>query len=159
MNKILASLSCLACSLLASGAEALPTGAAFDAFLESGPYDPAILVGKLRFVFDSEIAGGACRYVTEWQTTTGLTTVGQCYLDEATWLTHTSCVQNAAGPMEGIVVLAPGQDCTGMDGEAQPTRIFQLMLGERATDATMEGILQYTAASSVLYGFGAVMMP
>jgi hypothetical protein len=159
VNKLLASLSCLACSLLVSSAEALPTGAAFDAFLEGAPTSPAILVGKLRFLFDSQVAGGACRYVTEWQNETGFVTVGQCYLDEATWLAHTSCVENAAGPMQGIVVLAPGQTCTGIDGESQPASIFQLVLAERPTDGSLEGILQYSAASTLVYGFGAVAAP
>lgn len=150
MRKLLSSLFCLTLLLVPARARALSTTTAFAVFVNGSP------AGTLRFVLDSVIAGVACRYVAAWQSEDGLATA-QCSLDEEMWAGYQSCVEGSAAPIAGIVENIGGPGCAGFDGSNQDTSVFLLMLGEG--DGELDGVIQYTAASSIPSGFEAIAVP
>ena len=150
MRKLLSSLFCLTLLLVPARACALSTTTTFAAFVNGSP------AGTLRFVLDSVIAGAACRYVAAWQSEDGLATA-QCSLDEEMWVGHESCVESSLAPIAGIVENIGGPGCAGFDGSNQDTNVFLLMLGEGAGE--LDGVIQYSAASSLPSAFEAVAGP
>ncbi len=149
MSKLFSSLSLLASLLAAARADALPAGVPYDASLDGSP------VGTLRFQLEAEVPGGACRYDVAWDAGYGVF-AEQCTLDEATWLGHGSCPENAQGPLTSLVVLAPGQDCQGFDDNGQVNPVFLVLLGEAGSTGVLQGLIQFTAATQMVSAFRAV---
>ena len=153
MRKLLFSLAgggALALSV-PGAARPLPTGVAFDVFLDDGPSQSAM--GAVRFFpgVGGPVPGGACRYTMEWSSGFDDGPVAVCKVDEATWHGHQSCPDNAAGLIPSIVVRAPGQPCTGLD-QMRAIDVFQLVLGESDGAPSFVGLVQFTPASSEPYG-------
>jgi hypothetical protein len=151
VRKLLSSLFCLTLLLVPARARALSTTTTFTAFVGGAQ------AGTLRFALDSVIVGVACRYVAAWQSLDALTTA-QCSVDEEIWAGHQSCVENGPAPIAGIVENIGGQGCAGFDGNGRDTSVFLLMLGEGA-DGELDGVIQYSAASSIPSAFEAVAGP
>jgi hypothetical protein len=147
VRELLSSLFCLTLLLVPARARALPTTTTFTTFVD-GAHE-----GTLRFVLDSVIAGVACRYVASWQSVDGRATA-QCALDEELWAGQMSCVEDALAPIAGIVENVSGQGCAGFDENGRATSVFLLMLGEGGGE--LDGVIQYTAASSIPSGFEVV---
>jgi hypothetical protein len=130
-------------------ARALLAGVPYEAFMDGTN------VGTLIFVLESTTLGVACRYSVEWVLTGGSTS-SQCYLDESVAVGREDCASNALGPMSGLVQLAPGQDCDGFNTSGQQTSFFVVMLGERAADGSLDGLIQASAADPYFDAFRAV---
>jgi hypothetical protein len=137
--------------LFSSPASALPSGVPFAAFLD------AQFVGTLEFQLDSWITVGACRYVAAINPGEGVPDE-LCVLDEATRFGFFGCVANAEEPVLGLVVLTPGQFCQLYDGNGQDNLVFMMLLGEN-TDGSLDGIVQFSAATNTLASFHAAPIP
>ena len=109
----------------------------------------------MRFELEAQVTGGACRYDVAWDAGYGVFEE-QCSLDEATWMGHGSCVENAQVPLTSLVVLAPGQDCQGFDENRQVNPVFLVLLGEAGGTGVLQGIIQFTAATQMVSAFRAV---
>lgn len=140
----------LAGALAAAPARALPQNTEMDVHVANGP--SMLSMGSVFFALSAQVPGGACRYGMRW-VPPGSTLDATCSVDEAKWLGARSCAQNAQGAMHSIVIRAPGASCAGFDIKGFKTDVFQLVLGERAGDPSMVGLIQYSPASPSLYGF------
>jgi hypothetical protein len=150
MRRLLSSLFCLTLLLAPTRARALSTTTMFGAFVNGASQ------GTVRFTLDSVIPGVACRYIATWQSKNGLSTA-ECALEQDTWVGHQSCVENALGPFDGIVENVGSQGCAGFDGNNQNTHVFLLMLG--GGGGKLDGVIQYSAASSIPSAFEAIADP
>jgi hypothetical protein len=147
-STVLPLLAAVASLLLsATPAHALPAGVRYHAFVDQG------FAGTLDFELDSWIADGACRYVATVSPGDGVP-AELCVFDEATWLGFFGCAENAQQPVPGIVVLTPGQFCQLYDAEGQDNLVFSMLLGESA-DGSLDGIVQFTAATNTIAAFHA----
>ena len=165
MRKWLSSLLCSTLLLAPARAWALSTTTGYAAFVNGTP------AGTLRFELDSVIPGVSCRYVEAWHSEDGLETT-QCALEEDTWVGLESCIEDSSMSIDGIVENIGGQGCAGFDTSNQPTSVFMFLLGERAgggdvddggdmedVDGELEGLIQYSAASSIPEEFEAFAAP
>ena len=148
MDKLFSFVLALLVVSFPARAQALQSGATFRAALNGRPE------GSMRFQYYATVPGGACRYAVEWGPASS--PADQCYLDEATWIGHQSCVENALGPMDSIIVMAPGLPCWAYDTSDQDNPLFKLVLVERGWDGGLEGLIQFSAAAPLLSGFAAM---
>jgi hypothetical protein len=154
MNRLTFLVAALVASLtflFDSTARALPSGVPFEAFVDGA------FVGTFEFQLDSWITDGACRYVAAVNPGEGVPDE-LCVLDEATRFGFFGCMANAQQPVLGIVVLTPGQFCQLYDGNGQDNLVFMMLLGEN-TDGSLDGIVQFSAATDTLASFRAAPVP
>jgi hypothetical protein len=151
MNRLTFAFVALVALLFTTPARALPSGVPFDAFVDGE------FAGTLEFQFDSWIMDGACRYIAAVNTGHGVPDE-LCVLDEATRFGFWGCLADTEEPVPGIVVLSPGQFCQLDDGNGQDNLVFMMVVGEN-TDGSLDGIVQFTAATSLLAAFYAAPVP
>ncbi len=164
MKKLVLSLLGAATLAISSNAMALNTNATFLATVTRGVVpDP---VGTLYFAFNADESIHGCGYVAEWDSAALLPFSGQCWVVEAKTLGNFSCPDNAERPVASFVTIdtsvfaapAPGPSpattpfCTGFDIFQQFRQVWMLMLAEDPMIGSMEGIVEYTAASPIVYG-------
>ncbi len=140
----------------ADAAQAAPAGVPFTVFLDGGPTQSAS--GTLSFALSKQVPGGACRYAMTWSGGFDHAAQAACWVDEATWHGNWSCTDNASDLVPSIVLRAPGEPCSGFDG-LRIYDIFQLVLSERSGTPSFVGVVQWTAASTTLYGMFALSDP
>ena len=94
-----------------------------------------------------------CRYSMEWQSGDAPYATS-CTIDEPTWPGHTDCARNAQTSFDDVLLQMPTSPCAGFDDTGQAHNIFKLVAGEG--DQGLQGMIQFTAASTNLRGFLAL---
>lgn len=140
---------------ISSNAMALDTRQLFSATIARGPFP--VPAGALVFEFSQDIPFQACQYFAEWVDTAFQPLSGQCALDEAKTHGNFSCLQNSVQQVPSVVTLEPSIPCWGFDDFQQFRRVFMLMVGESAGAPDMEGLIQFTGAVPIVYGFELVV--
>jgi hypothetical protein len=154
MKKLMLSLIGAATLAISSNAMALDTQRQFSAIIARGPFP--IPVGTLMFEFSQDIPFQACQYWAEWVDTAFLPLSGQCVLDEAKTHGNFSCLQNSLLQVPSVLTLEPSIPCFGFDDFQQFRRVFMLMVGESFGVPSMEGLVQFTGAVPIVFGFELV---
>jgi hypothetical protein len=147
VEKLFSFVLALAVVLPPAPAHALLSGRIYNASVNGAAE------GIMRFELDSKVPGGACRYAAEWGPVGVPTEL--CYVDEATWFGHQSCVENALGPFNSVIVNAPGLPCWGYDSWGQDTVLFKFLVVEEGWTGLLQGLIQFSAAAPRIYGFAA----
>jgi hypothetical protein len=151
MKKLMLSLLGAATMAISSNAMALDTTHLFHAFIERGPFP--VPAGELAFEFTQDIPFKACQYVAEWVDTAFRPLSGECWVNEAKTHGEFSCLQNSLLQVPSVVTIEPSIPCTGFDDFQQFRQVFMLMLGETFAPAPMVGLIQFTGAVPIVYGF------
>jgi hypothetical protein len=151
---VLSLLGAAAVAMISSNAMALDTTRQFSAILARGPFP--VPAGTLMFEFSQDIPFQACQYFAEWVDTAFLPLSGQCAVDEAKTHGNFSCLQNSLLQVPSVVTLEPSIPCYGFDDFQQFRQVFMLMVGESFGAPDMEGLIQFTGAVPIVYGFELV---
>jgi hypothetical protein len=154
MKKLMLSLLGAATLAISSNAMALDTTRQFSAIIARGPFP--VPAGTLMFEFSQDIPFQACQYFAEWVNTAFLPLSGQCAFDEAKTHGNFSCLQNSLLQVPSVITLEPSIPCFGFDDFQQFRRVFMLMLGESFGEPQMEGLVQFTGAVPIVFGFELV---
>jgi len=150
MKKIMLSLLGAATLAISSNAMALDTTVPYTAFISNGQFP--VPAGTLLFEFNADIPATACQYVAEWDGTAFLPLSGEIWVDEAKTHGNFSCLQNSMFPVPSFLTLDPANPSFGFDYFQQFRQIAVLMHGE-SLNHDNEGLLQFTGAVPIVYGF------
>ncbi len=137
---------------------ALRTQTAYNFTSPDGP-SSASDVGITVFELDAD-TGPTCRYYMEW---VGPTSVQQlisldCWLDEQKTHGAESCFADAVEAFPTVLVSDPRLACTGFTTEVQIAPVLAQVLGE-ITTAYLEGVIQYSPATSLFDAIEAIPYP
>lgn len=144
MKKLVLSLLCAGAMMIPASAFALPTQAAFDVHIASGPID--ILAGQMFFDLDMDLPGARqCRYYVEWDNAAILPISADGYVLEAKTHGTASCLANAYMPVHSLVQADFTYPFNGFDRFQQFRPVSMFVLGEDGEDAEMNGLIQFKA--------------
>jgi hypothetical protein len=156
---VLAALVAGALSIPGSAA-ALPTQSVYDVSSPDGPdLSDADELGILLFDLDAD-TGRSCRYYLEWSDNVDTEALSvDCYVDEAKTHGASSCVANSQVAVPTILTNDRRFACTGFNTDGVVTPVFMLVAGESAGTGRLDGVIQFTAANTVLYSLSAELYP
>jgi hypothetical protein len=152
MKRFVPSLLGAATLAMSANALALDTTVPYLAFISHGFAE--IPVGVLAFELFGDIPLTACQYAAEWDNAvTVMPLSGQIVLDETKTVGNASCPENSILPVLSLLTLDKGGPSFGFDDFEQFQQIFLLMAGESRETHDNEGLIQFTGAVPVVYGF------
>jgi hypothetical protein len=155
-------LSALVASALSfpGPARALPTQLVYDILSPDGPdLSNANELGLLFFDLDADL-GKSCRYYMEWTDNLDREALSvDCYINEAKTHGATSCVANSGALVPTVLINDRSLPCTGFNTNGVISSVFLLIAGESYTTGKLDGIIQFTAANTVLYALDAAPYP
>lgn len=149
-------LICMAMLTIPGSAHALPINTNFAIFVPNGP-DPDDVedVGVLSFKLDSDLGAAGCRYGYVWKGATPGALVAACFLDEEKTHDHASCMANIQIAFDTLITKPPRFACKAIDGFGQQREFLLLVALESADPAEIIGMVQWTAASTLVSTFVA----
>lgn len=152
MKKLFLSLLS-ACALTVTGtAMALPSQVPYNAFITNGPAD--IPVGVWFFDLDGDVAGRVCRFYVEWDNNGILPLSSDCFVDQAKVHGAASCIGSSLVPVSTVLTRDPHFPCGGFDRFQQfHPDVCLLILGQDDELGTMDGVIQFSPAISMVNGF------
>jgi len=160
MRPLLLSALVVGALSLPGRALALPTQLVYDILSPDGPdLGDANELGLLFFDLDADL-GKACRYYMEWTNNLGDEALSvDCYLAEAKTHGASSCVANSGALVPTVITNDRSLPCTGFNTNGVISPVFLLLAGESHTTGKLDGIIQFTAANTVLYALDAAPYP
>ena len=149
----------VACLGAPRAASAMPSQTVLDIIIPSGPDPPNDRkVGTVYFELDAEMES-SCRYYGAWDDGTSATFEAQCYMSEGKAFRHASCAGNSRTWFHTMVTLEARLPCSGFDGFGQQQQLFLLTGLELPTPAGILGIMQWSAATPMVWPFAAEPYP
>jgi len=141
-------------------ARALPTQSVYNVSSPDGPdASNASELGILIFDLDAD-TGRACRYYMEWSDNIDTSALSvDCYVEEAKTHGASSCVRNSTVAFSTVLTNDRKRGCTGFNTNGVTAPVFRLVVGESVGTGHLDGLIQFTAASTVLYSLHAAPYP